>query len=107
MQVESFRTVPEINLAPWKFPGEKNPAIGTHDSVAGFPASNEVGTLRILVAAGGTGGHIFPARAVAEELRHRRTAVANFQFLGTARGLETRLIDGAGFPYRALAAAGL
>ncbi|HUI40894.1 MAG TPA: undecaprenyldiphospho-muramoylpentapeptide beta-N-acetylglucosaminyltransferase [Terriglobia bacterium] len=64
--------------------------------------------VRLLVAAGGTGGHIFPALAVAEELvRRGRSSAAALQFLGTARGLETRLIEGAGFPYRALAAAGL
>jgi UDP-N-acetylglucosamine--N-acetylmuramyl-(pentapeptide) pyrophosphoryl-undecaprenol N-acetylglucosamine transferase len=64
--------------------------------------------LRLLVAAGGTGGHIFPALAVAEELLRRRTpAGAQFQFLGTARGLETRVIEKAGFPYRAVQAAGL
>ena len=59
------------------------------------------------MAAGGTGGHIFPALAVAEELLRRRPTATRFQFLGTARGLETRLIEGAGFPYRALAAGGL
>ena len=64
-------------------------------------------TLRILVAAGGTGGHVFPALAVAEELLQRSSAAPQFQFLGTARGLETRLIEAAGFPYRALAAGGL
>lgn len=67
--------------------------------------------LRVLVAAGGTGGHIFPALAVAEELMTRRqsylAAGVRFQFLGTARGLETHLIERAGFPYRALTAAGL
>lgn len=64
--------------------------------------------LRVLVAAGGTGGHIFPALAVAEELaRRRETSGARFQFLGTARGLEPRLIESAGFPYRSIRAAGL
>jgi len=64
--------------------------------------------LRVLVVAGGTGGHIFPALAVAEEiLRRRKRSGAQFQFLGTARGLETRLIEGVGFSYRALTAAGL
>jgi UDP-N-acetylglucosamine--N-acetylmuramyl-(pentapeptide) pyrophosphoryl-undecaprenol N-acetylglucosamine transferase len=65
------------------------------------------GALRVLIAAGGTGGHIFPALAVAEEIARRNTSAAQFQFLGTARGLESRLIETAGFPYRAIAAAGL
>ena len=63
---------------------------------------------RVLVAAGGTGGHIYPALAVAEELAGRRNErETHFQFLGTARGLEARVIEGAGFPYRPVHAAGL
>jgi len=47
--------------------------------------------LRVLIAGGGTGGHVFPALAVAEELlgRDRPCAV---RFVGTARGLEARLV---------------
>ncbi len=68
----------------------------------------EKAALRVLIAAGGTGGHIFPALAVTEELARRRSpAGAQFQFLGTARGLESRLIENTGFPYRAIRAAGL
>ncbi|HEY6292570.1 MAG TPA: undecaprenyldiphospho-muramoylpentapeptide beta-N-acetylglucosaminyltransferase [Terriglobia bacterium] len=70
--------------------------------------SKNAESLRVLVVAGGTGGHIFPALAVAEEIIRRRTASgAQFQFLGTVRGLEARLIEGAGFSYRSLTAAGL
>ena len=52
--------------------------------------------LRILIAGGGTGGHIFPALAVARELVARHGA--EILFVGTERGLETRLVPQAGFP---------
>jgi UDP-N-acetylglucosamine--N-acetylmuramyl-(pentapeptide) pyrophosphoryl-undecaprenol N-acetylglucosamine transferase len=51
--------------------------------------------LRILIAGGGTGGHVFPALAVARELVKRHGA--EILFVGTQRGLETRLIPEAGF----------
>lgn len=50
----------------------------------------------ILIAAGGTGGHIFPGIAVADELR-RRDPGARIVFVGTARGLESRLVPRAGY----------
>jgi UDP-N-acetylglucosamine--N-acetylmuramyl-(pentapeptide) pyrophosphoryl-undecaprenol N-acetylglucosamine transferase len=51
--------------------------------------------LRVLIAGGGTGGHIIPALAVARELVARHSA--EILFVGTARGLETRLVPEAGF----------
>ena len=50
----------------------------------------------ILIAAGGTGGHLFPGVAVADELERRdpRTRVV---FVGTPRGLESRLVPRAGY----------
>jgi UDP-N-acetylglucosamine--N-acetylmuramyl-(pentapeptide) pyrophosphoryl-undecaprenol N-acetylglucosamine transferase len=54
--------------------------------------------LRVLIAGGGTGGHIIPALAVARELVERHAA--EVLFLGTARGLETRLVPEAGFNLR-------
>ncbi len=51
----------------------------------------------LLIAAGGTGGHIFPGIAVADELRGRDPA-AGIVFVGTARGLESRLVPRAGYP---------
>lgn len=53
-------------------------------------------TLRILIAGGGTGGHILPALAVAGELR--QTHNAEVLFVGTPRGMESRLVPQAGFP---------
>ena len=51
--------------------------------------------LRVLIAGGGTGGHVIPALAVARQLRD--THGAEVRFVGTARGLETRLVPEAGF----------
>jgi UDP-N-acetylglucosamine--N-acetylmuramyl-(pentapeptide) pyrophosphoryl-undecaprenol N-acetylglucosamine transferase len=51
--------------------------------------------LRVLIAGGGTGGHVVPALAIARELRDRNGA--EVRFVGTARGLETRLVPEAGF----------
>jgi len=50
----------------------------------------------ILIAGGGTGGHIYPGIAIADELR-RRDPRAEVRFVGTARGLETRIVPRAGF----------
>ena len=44
--------------------------------------------MRVLFAAGGTGGHIYPAIAVANEVM-RRDAASSVRFVGTSRGLET------------------
>jgi UDP-N-acetylglucosamine--N-acetylmuramyl-(pentapeptide) pyrophosphoryl-undecaprenol N-acetylglucosamine transferase len=54
------------------------------------------GSGRYLVAAGGTGGHIFPGIAVADALR-ARDASARVVFVGTERGLESRLVPRAGY----------
>jgi UDP-N-acetylglucosamine--N-acetylmuramyl-(pentapeptide) pyrophosphoryl-undecaprenol N-acetylglucosamine transferase len=51
--------------------------------------------MKILLAGGGTGGHVIPALAIAEELRRRGHEAA---FVGTARGIETRLVPKADFP---------
>lgn len=60
----------------------------------------------ILFAGGGTGGHLFPALAVADELR-RRYPGAEIGFIGAKRGLEQRLVPRAGYPLRSLGLAGI
>src|SRR5215510_14925857 len=52
--------------------------------------------MRVLIAGGGTGGHVIPALAVARELQARYGA--EVLFVGTARGMENRLVPQAGFP---------
>jgi UDP-N-acetylglucosamine--N-acetylmuramyl-(pentapeptide) pyrophosphoryl-undecaprenol N-acetylglucosamine transferase len=59
-------------------------------------AGHQVSGLRVLIAGGGTGGHVVPALAIARELRDAHAA--EVRFVGTARGLETRLVPEAGFP---------
>ena len=54
--------------------------------------------LRVLIAGGGTGGHIIPALAVARELVARHAA--EVLFVGTQRGMEIRLVPEAGFNLR-------
>ncbi len=51
--------------------------------------------MRVLIAGGGTGGHVIPALAIARELKSRYQA--EVLFVGTARGLENRLVPQAGF----------
>lgn len=53
------------------------------------------GEARFLIAGGGTGGHIMPALAIADALRAR--CGAEILFVGTARGLESRLVPQAGY----------
>lgn len=62
--------------------------------------------MRVLIAAGGTGGHIYPGIAVAQEIM-RRDANAKVKFVGTARGLESRLVPQAGFELSLIDSSGL
>jgi UDP-N-acetylglucosamine--N-acetylmuramyl-(pentapeptide) pyrophosphoryl-undecaprenol N-acetylglucosamine transferase len=59
-----------------------------------------------LIAGGGTGGHVFPALALAGELRRRRPALP-IVFVGTRNGIETDLVPKAGFPLEFVRARGL
>jgi len=61
---------------------------------------------RIVLAGGGTGGHLYPALSLAGELRRRRPDAA-IAFIGARGGLEERLVPGAGYPLRLLRLAGL
>lgn len=51
--------------------------------------------MRAILAGGGTGGHVIPALAIAQELRTAHSA--EVVFIGTQRGIETRLVPKAGF----------
>lgn len=66
--------------------------------------------MKLLVAGGGTGGHIFPALAVTKEWLRRgeaRKELREAVFVGTERGLESRLVPEAGIPLEFIRSAGL
>ena len=62
--------------------------------------------MRLLIAGGGTGGHLYPGVAVAEELLSRVGDHA-VHFAGTDRGLEARVLPTLGMPFTAVRAAGV
>src|SRR3984893_12542469 len=62
--------------------------------------------MRALIAAGGTGGHIYPGMAVAKEIM-RRDPESEVRFVGTERGLESKLVPQAGFELSIIDSAGL
>src|ERR671912_249378 len=61
---------------------------------------------RVVIAGGGTGGHLYPGIAVARELLSRHPA-AQVSFAGTARGIEARVLPREGFPLDLIRSAGL
>ncbi len=54
--------------------------------------------MRAILAGGGTGGHVIPALAIANELK--KSYAAEVLFVGTARGIENRMVPAAGYPLR-------
>src|SRR5262245_51096575 len=62
--------------------------------------------LRVLIAGGGTGGHIYPGIAIAREIR-RRHPQAQLLFVGTERGLEMKIVPAEGFTLETITISGL
>jgi len=62
--------------------------------------------MRVAIAGGGTGGHLFPGIAVAEEFRERREDVEVI-FIGTETGLEARVIPREGYTIKLLRSEGV
>jgi UDP-N-acetylglucosamine--N-acetylmuramyl-(pentapeptide) pyrophosphoryl-undecaprenol N-acetylglucosamine transferase len=61
--------------------------------------------VRLLVAAGGTGGHVYPGIAIAEEWM-RQHPDSSVTFVGTARGIESKAVPASGFAFRPIEARG-
>ncbi len=74
-----------------------------HDRAAGCRCMTP---LSIVIAGGGTGGHLYPGIAVAREVL-RREPSAVVTFAGTARGIEARVVPREGFELDLLRSAGL
>src|SRR5688500_6133314 len=62
--------------------------------------------MRLLIAGGGTGGHLFPGVALAEELRAREPDAA-IRFVGTKRGIEARVLPELGWDLSLIEVSGL
>ncbi|MGI9056744.1 MAG: undecaprenyldiphospho-muramoylpentapeptide beta-N-acetylglucosaminyltransferase, partial [Pyrinomonadaceae bacterium] len=62
--------------------------------------------MKVLIAAGGTGGHIYPGIAVAKEIM-RRNETSEVLFVGTSRGLETKIVPANGFQLSLINSVGL
>jgi UDP-N-acetylglucosamine--N-acetylmuramyl-(pentapeptide) pyrophosphoryl-undecaprenol N-acetylglucosamine transferase len=62
--------------------------------------------MKLLIAGGGTGGHVFPAIAIAREWMSRGSE-REVVLVGTQRGIEIKLVPQAGLPLETLRAAGL
>jgi UDP-N-acetylglucosamine--N-acetylmuramyl-(pentapeptide) pyrophosphoryl-undecaprenol N-acetylglucosamine transferase len=62
--------------------------------------------MKVILAGGGTGGHLFPGLAVAEEFQ-RRDAMTNILFIGTAQGIEARTLPRQGYQLELLSVRGL
>ena len=62
--------------------------------------------MRLLIAGGGTGGHLFPGVAIAEELRARDPDAA-ITFVGTKRGIEARVLPDLGWNLELIEVSGL
>jgi UDP-N-acetylglucosamine--N-acetylmuramyl-(pentapeptide) pyrophosphoryl-undecaprenol N-acetylglucosamine transferase len=62
--------------------------------------------MRVLIAGGGTGGHLFPGVAIAEEIRARHPD-AQVKFVGTRRGIEARVLPDLGWDLEFIEVSGL
>src|SRR5512139_2846419 len=62
--------------------------------------------MNIVIAGGGTGGHVFPAIAIAKELTMGISNI-HITFIGTARGIESKIVPKEGYDIRFIKSEGL
>jgi UDP-N-acetylglucosamine--N-acetylmuramyl-(pentapeptide) pyrophosphoryl-undecaprenol N-acetylglucosamine transferase len=62
--------------------------------------------MNVIIAGGGTGGHLFPGIAVAREIQ-RRHAGSKILFVGAEQGIEARIVPKEGFELRMLPVGGI
>jgi UDP-N-acetylglucosamine--N-acetylmuramyl-(pentapeptide) pyrophosphoryl-undecaprenol N-acetylglucosamine transferase len=62
--------------------------------------------MKIILSGGGTGGHIYPALAIAGEIK-RRNPAAELLYVGTQRGLESKIVPPSGIPFKTIDISGI
>ena len=62
--------------------------------------------MKVLIAGGGTGGHLFPGIAIAEEFK-RREDTSQMLFVGTKKGIESSVIPNEGYEVKYISSEGL
>lgn len=62
--------------------------------------------MKVVISAGGTGGHIYPAVSIIEELK-RRDKNIEILYIGTKKGMESTIIPNLGIPYKGIDAMGI
>lgn len=62
--------------------------------------------MKIILSGGGTGGHIYPALAIASEIK-RRTPKTELLYVGTQKGLESKIVPASGIPLKTIDISGI
>ncbi|MBR0130795.1 MAG: glycosyltransferase, partial [Firmicutes bacterium] len=62
--------------------------------------------MNVIMTCGGTGGHIYPAIAIADKIKEHHPD-ANVLFIGTKKGMENQLVPAAGYEIKGIDASGI